>query len=389
MPNLYSSIIIPIAFVSGIWIPATLLCCLPWVQKQMLYLHWVTFWPGKWLDEPERAGFLKNQVTPFRIPTKDGERLFAWLIAPLGLYSRYADKFLEEKSGVDGDVEEKLSFKLLREDPESRLLIYFHGNTGTVAQERRCEEYRMYASGASDKIFVLTFDYRGFGKSTGTPSEPGLLNDAEAVVDWALNVANIPPDRIVLLGHSLGTAVATGVAHHYSSLDSPISFAGLILCAAFTNSGSAFSSYSIADVFPVLAPVKTIPALQKWFNGRMKDPWETSDRLVSIMRQSSALQLVLVHAEDDGTMPWNQTEQIFNAIIRAGKENPPNDDEAAEKLRTIELGEAGRQDIWRSGMMSVSKLVAKHGGHNTMMKWSPISLAVLECFGLSSVGPRA
>ena len=113
----------------------------------------------------------------------------------------------------------------------------------------------MYSSGASDKIFVLAFDYRGFGKSTGSPSEAGLVNDAEAVVHWALNTAGIAPDRIILLGHSLGTAAATAVAHHYANLAVPIEFAGLILCASFENTGSAFSSYAIADLIPVSSPI--------------------------------------------------------------------------------------------------------------------------------------
>lgn len=67
---------------------------------------------------------VENQVAPFRIPTKDGERLFAWLIAPLGLYSKYADGFIKEESGVDGIIEQRLVLNLLRDDPEARLLIY-------------------------------------------------------------------------------------------------------------------------------------------------------------------------------------------------------------------------------------------------------------------------
>ena len=197
---------------------------------------------------------VENQVTPFRIPTKDRESLFSWLVAPLGVYAKHAQQFIEEEPGKYDDIEQRLVFKLLKEDPEARLVIYFHGNTGTVAQGRRTEEYRMYSSGASDKIFVLTFDYRGFGKSTGSPSEPGLMNDAEAVVGWALGTAGIAPERIVLLGHSLGTAVATGITHYYANLATPIEFAGLILCAAFTNTGNAFSAYAIADLLPVSNP---------------------------------------------------------------------------------------------------------------------------------------
>lgn len=192
----------------------------------------------------------ENQVAPFRIPTKDGERLFAWLVAPTGVYSRHVRAFIEE-TPAQGDIERKQAFKLLKQDPEARLVIYCHGNTATVAQERRTEEYRMYSAGASDKIFVLAFDYRGFGKSTGSPSEPGLTNDAEAVVEWARETAGITPDRIVLLGHSLGTAVATTTAHRYANLAVPIEFAGLILCASFTNTGSAFASYSIGNIIPV------------------------------------------------------------------------------------------------------------------------------------------
>jgi hypothetical protein len=76
-------------------------------------------------------------VTPFRIPTKDGERLFAWLVVPLGLYSRRAQEFLREESEVDGDVEEKTSFRLLREDPEARLLIYCKRTTTPTSLDLR------------------------------------------------------------------------------------------------------------------------------------------------------------------------------------------------------------------------------------------------------------
>jgi pimeloyl-ACP methyl ester carboxylesterase len=220
----------------------------------------------------------------------------------------------------------------------------------------------MYSSGASDKLFVLAFDYRGFGKSTGTPSEQGLLNDAEAVVEWALKVAGISPNRIAFLGHSLGTAVSAAIAHHYVSLDVPVEFAGLIMCASFTNCGNAFSSYSIAGVLPLLAPVKLIPALQRWFSSQMRDTWLTDQRLSSLVRQTSQFQLVLVHAENDTTMPWNQTEELFKSTIRAAAEGSPENEAINKQLRVIDLGEAGRQEVWKFEGISISKLIAKHGG---------------------------
>ncbi|CAI9632001.1 unnamed protein product [Alternaria burnsii] len=378
--SISSSIGTTLSFLSLIWIPATLLCCLPWIQKQMLYLHNFTFFPGKWLVQPERAGFLKNQVVPFRITSKDGERLFAWLIAPLGVYARDADAFIQEKTGTD--VEHTLAWRLLRDDPEARLLIYFHGNSATLAQERRTIEYRSYSAGASEKMFVLAFDYRGFGISTGDPSESGLLNDAEAVIDWALNTCLIPPERIVLLGHSLGTAVVSGIAHRYAT-NLGIEFAGLILCAAFTNAGNAFSSYSIGGIVPVLAPVKVFPAFQAWFARRMVDTWRSDDRLATMARTCSRFKLVLVHAESDQTMPWHETESLFQSTLRAAKDASPNEDNL-KSLEVVDLGEAGRQEVWQSNSRSISKTIAKHGGHNTSMTWSPVALTILQVFGLTA-----
>lgn len=164
------------------------------------------------------------------------------------------------------------------------------------------------------------------------------------------------------LGHSLGTAVATGIAHRYITLETPIQFAGIILCATFTNAGNAISSYSIGGLLPVLAPVKLISPLQAWFSRRMRDTWMTDKRLVEIVRRSTSLQLVLVHAEDDLTMPWDHTEELFKATIQAAAENSPTDDEIEKRLKRIDLGEAGRQDIWKSVGTSISKLIARHGG---------------------------
>ncbi|KAH7385168.1 Alpha/Beta hydrolase protein [Phaeosphaeria sp. MPI-PUGE-AT-0046c] len=378
---IFAAIGVTLSFISAIWIPATLLCCIPWVQKQMLYLHWFTFFPGRWLTEPERAGFLKNQVTPFHITTSDNEKLFTWLIAPLGVYAKHSEDFITEQSGGD-DIETRTAFNLLRSDPEARLLLYFHGNSATLAQQRRTEEYRSYASGASGKIFVLAFDYRGFGASSGTPSETGLLSDAEAVIEWALNTANISPDRIVLLGHSLGTAVVAGIAHRYAKIGTE--FAGLILCAAFTNAGGAFASYSIGGVVPVLAPIKLSSWLQARFSSTMRDTWHSDDRLVEIVRSCARLQLVFVHAENDTTMPWGETEELFKLALQAAVETTSPRDDVPKDLKVVDLGEAGRQEVWQAGAKCIQKTIAKHGGHNGMMLFAPLSLTILQLFGFAA-----
>lgn len=84
-----------------------------------------------------------------------------------------------------------------------------HGNGSDVAKtaHRFGEELRRRF--AAD---VFVFDYRGFGKSAGTPTEQGVLEDGEAAMDW-LNVrTGTRPEDVILVGHSLGGGVAVHVA---------------------------------------------------------------------------------------------------------------------------------------------------------------------------------
>ena len=59
---------------------------------------------------------------------------------------------------------------------------------------------------------LLAFDYRGYGESEGKPTEPGLYADATAAYRYLRDVLHVPPGRIVLFGHSLGSAVAVDLA---------------------------------------------------------------------------------------------------------------------------------------------------------------------------------
>lgn len=74
---------------------------------------------------------------------------------------------------------------------------------------------------------------------------------------------------------------------------------------------------------------------------------------------------MFVHAENDGTMPWNQTEELFQSTLRAASE-PGSDDDGwsapAPKYEAVDLGEAGRQEIWETDTARIEKLIAKHGG---------------------------
>lgn len=93
-------------------------------------------------------------------------------------------------------------------------IIFFHGNAGTRAVSFRIQTYKGFASRLNSNVLVV--DYRGFADSEGTPSESGLNLDAHAAWDWAVQNGADAAD-LILVGQSLGTAVATGLARDLSN----------------------------------------------------------------------------------------------------------------------------------------------------------------------------
>jgi hypothetical protein len=105
----------------------------------VLYAHKLQAW---WVDinKPEQFGFaskymhvpifqhyadrhIENQITPFNFTTPDHETIYAWHVMPLGLYAKHEAEILHQPSGCAEDVTKTKAFKLLRDDPDSRLII--------------------------------------------------------------------------------------------------------------------------------------------------------------------------------------------------------------------------------------------------------------------------
>jgi fermentation-respiration switch protein FrsA (DUF1100 family) len=87
-------------------------------------------------------------------------------------------------------------------------VLYCHGNAGNLS-------HRGDAIAAMDRVVgeaVLIFDYPGYGKSGGRPSEAGCYAAADAAYDWLVEHRHIPPERIILYGGSLGGGVAVDLA---------------------------------------------------------------------------------------------------------------------------------------------------------------------------------
>ena len=105
----------------------------------------------------------------------------------------------------------------------AKTLLFFHGNAGNISQ--RIESIKIFHDAG---VNVLIIDYRGYGMSTGKPSEDGLYDDARSAWQYLTQTKGISASDIVIFGRSLGGVVATQLA-------SEVTAAGLIVESSFSS----------------------------------------------------------------------------------------------------------------------------------------------------------
>jgi hypothetical protein len=199
---------------------------------------------------PELRGTPADVGLPYEsvcLETVDGERLGAWWIP----------------SGTPRGV-----------------LLYCHGNGGNISA--LLDSVRIFNRLGLD-LFV--FDYRGYGESTGSPSEQGLYRDVESAWDYLERVRRIDPRKIVVFGWSLGGPVAAWLSRKHRP-------GALILEGAFTSLQDA-----ARDRVPGFFVSLLIP-----------DQYPTKRYLAMV-----ECPVLVIHSRDDEVMPFHHGEALFAA----------------------------------------------------------------------------
>jgi abhydrolase domain-containing protein 12 len=228
-----------------------------------------------------------------------------------------------------------------------------------------------------ERIHVIAIDYRGFGSSTGSPSEDGLLLDVTALADFALNTLGIPPSRIVLFGQSLGTAVTISLAHHMASKSTL--FAGMVLVAPFADVQTLTATYRLGGTIPLLDPLARFPKLLALLNSFIDAKWASKERLADFVRlvhnlpaKSQAYHITIIHAEDDYDIPWAHSEEVFEHAVNATG--------ASTERHAQILGAAGRVVECRTEKGLIRQEITKYGLHDRIMSYPVVSRAVARAF---------
>jgi uncharacterized protein len=156
------------------------------------------------------------------------------------------------------------------------VVIFFQGNADTLAG--RAGRFREIAAAG---VGLLALSFRGYGGSTGHPTEDGLHRDAMAAYEFA--AARYSTDRIVLWGYSLGSGVAVALA-----AKRPI--AKLVLEAPYTSAVDV-----AASIYPFV-PVRLL----------MKDQFHSDEQI-----QKVKAPILIIHAEHDQVIPISFGERLF------------------------------------------------------------------------------
>jgi fermentation-respiration switch protein FrsA (DUF1100 family) len=207
------------------------------------------------------------------LETGDGERVIAWHIPPRG---------------------------------DKPVVIYFHGNGEVVAS--RLERHRNLTESGNG---LVALSYRGYMGSSGSPTEQGLLLDAEAAYRFAS--MRHPENPIVVWGHSLGSGVAVALAARHA-------VAKLILEAPFTSTAEV-----AAGLFPFV-PVQ-------WL---MHDQFHSDQRIDAVRAP-----LLIMHGARDDVIPIRLGERLFAL--------------AHEPKRFVRFTDGGHDDLDRYGADAVAQ----------------------------------
>jgi hypothetical protein len=199
------------------------------------------YFPDPKRTPPAHAGL--PQAEEVELASADGEKLIAW--------------YVPARAGKP-------------------LVLYFQGNAG--ASNLRSERFKWLIAGGAG---LIALSYRGYGGSSGKPSEAGLIRDARAAYDFAR--AQASAERIVLFGESLGTAVAIALAAERD-------VGALILDAPFT------SAVDVGAAAYPFAPVR-------WM---IKDSFR-SDLRIRLVKAP----ILVLHGALDRVVPIGLGEKLF------------------------------------------------------------------------------
>ena len=193
---------------------------------------------------------------------------------PESIGLRFENVSFETSDGI------RLSGWFITNENATGAILFCHGNAGNISH--RLETVQIFHDLG---LATFIFDYRGFGQSEGKPSEHGTYRDAEAAWQYLVQERKVQPDKIIIMGRSLGGAIAAWLAWNHTPT-------ALILESTFT---------SATDVAAKLYPYLPIRLLLRF-------KYNTIEYLSQVK-----CPVLIVHSREDEMIPFDHGLRLFEA----------------------------------------------------------------------------
>jgi len=238
------------------------------------------------LSAPGELGLRATRA--FYLYHDNGERIGVWQLSPANYHQTDDNMSDEEYTRILSDGR--------------TIVMYMHGNTGTRAMMHRIGAYKMFVDRG---YHCIAFDYRGYGDSDGMASEQGLRDDGYLVWRWIRKHA--PDAKVIIWGHSLGSAAATHLSQDICSEPHPP--AGLILDAPFTKMEDAAANHIFAlPYWPIMSYFKYT------FINHVAEKFSTIDKISDV-----SCKILIIHGKGDIIIPYHLGKSLYEHAVSGRK----------------------------------------------------------------------
>ncbi|KAJ0008521.1 hypothetical protein NQD34_015936 [Periophthalmus magnuspinnatus] len=257
----------------------------PWILGHAIFAHWYSAPFGVDLSRPNDV---LNHTVNFYLNTEKDISVGVWHTLPSSQWEAARGRTSPEWYRA----------ALIDARP---VIIFLHGNGGTRAAKHRVGLVKNLSAAG---FHVFSLDYRGFGDSSGDPTEEGVTKDALYLYHWVKQHSR--GNQICLWGQSLGTGVATNAAVRLQKQGFVVD--AVILQAAYTRIREVVAMDTLAKPYIFLPGFKNLI-------------WTIMEKIKVEFANDKNLQtltspLLLLHAKDDTVVPYYMAQELYDISVR-------------------------------------------------------------------------
>ncbi|XP_063627456.1 lysophosphatidylserine lipase ABHD12-like [Cydia splendana] len=278
------------------------------IQRKIVFSNCVNYPKDPDYENPSRCSVIGGrnfQVEFHSVAANRPVKIGAWQMIPYSLCR------VDCPNCCDAVKKQRCSVQSLQQT-HSPIVLYCHGNSNHRGSPHRLLMYQVFQK---LNFHVIAFDYRGYGDSTYIrPTEDGVVEDAFHMYSWIMDNVKQNSPKVLIWGHSLGTAVASNLVANLEQLCErfkkkllPLPYA-LVLESAFNNLCEEIEQHPLSKL------VSWLPYYKDTFLKPFMDSSEFAFRTDQHLKMVPEIPILLIHAKGDKIVPYELAIKLHRDI---------------------------------------------------------------------------